>query len=244
MDAQTLQSLITVSGVVLSAIVAATVTIALRKSEESKKRETALFRLKDPLIFAVEDLLSRLENITNQNFMYYYESGTVRQKFYAIESTTFRIARLFAMTEMARINLLFVDRMGRKESTKIYKFLIQVERKWASDSSHDNFMWFSDEQRAIGGLLITRISDNMVLCISYAEFLKEFPAGKSDLFDELRKDVKTIDVSRPEIFDRLMGVRNELFSLLNFLDPRSELARRIKKRNANVRKTKLTNELT
>ena len=189
MDAQVISSVIALSGVFVSVIASTFITKSIQNRKEIDEEDRALFRFIEPLRLATIDLKSRIINIIEKDFAYYYKHGTERQKTYYIESTIFRIAQFFALKEIARANLYYVKKR-KSNISKIYEKLEYIERRWAYHKYNNDLLYcFSDEQKEIGGYMIEINHENIQTCIKYSDFRIKMKEGRFVLIDALRQQL-------------------------------------------------------
>ncbi len=212
--------LIAVAGVLVSAGVAAWVSLRVQANSERQARAKIVFRVREALASAAFDLQSRLHNIHEGHFLSFYNGGSETDRDYSENSTVFRIAQYFCWAEIIRLEIQFIDLDRQKSTRRLNDVLNELGRRWASDKYTSSFRYFSDEQRAVGEAMIRqRPTGNE--CLGYGEFLKEFTGrGEHALFDALHKDFKIISGESKLTGKRLADIQRLLIDLLDLIDPK------------------------
>jgi hypothetical protein len=211
--------LIAVIGVVLSAAVAAGVSVFLQRNAEKQARARSVFRVREALATAAFELQSRIYNIVDSDFLSFCNSNDEGEHTYALDSTIFRIAQFLCWREIVRRDIQYIDMSNDLKTKELYVILGKISRLWASDSSRSAFRLFTDEQRAIGEAL-TDIRNDQLECLGYLEFQRQRQwSGASIIFNKLRIDLTEIAKKNDrQEFRRIVSLQWALLELLNLLD--------------------------
>jgi hypothetical protein len=196
-----------------------------REQKEADRRlaaEQLVRRYRDPLVFAADQLLSRIENVRDNGFLEKY--GRVRRD-YVVASTTYAVAEILGWIELFRQNQQFLD-LGEEQATRrTNECLGALGRAFSTDTITDaaglpaTFMIWRQEQRAIGELMIAGVGDQ-ARCIGYATFnAKLADRAFARWFESLLRDV-TAAIDEPErAVPRLIELADAATVLIDHLDP-------------------------
>lgn len=143
------------------------ILIADRRSEA----KVALDRFRGPLLDAAWQLGDRVHNIRNRGLLGYMSGGRADD----VKMTTlFRLAYYMAWREILRTQVQLL-RFERAEDTKLVStFLNDVTWVLASDRVDSTWPLWSDEQRAIGELMIVQSSATSPTVRGAASFRSEY----------------------------------------------------------------------
>jgi len=178
------------SDAVIAAIVAGVVSLLVtfgkvlwdadqKKKERRLAAREKLDRYREPLLTAVDDLGSRINNIRNDGFLFYLHArGRERT---ALLGTLFLFAQFFGWTEILYGSF---DRLRfeRDNSTKAVADVLRnigrtlavdrLDKADPSDSMTTQLMIWREEQRAIGEIM--RAGDDPPGCMSFDSFAGEY----------------------------------------------------------------------
>lgn len=189
-----------------------------RASREKRQldAEAVLSRYREPLVAAAYDLQSRLYNILHNNFLAIYGRRESERRDEAITSTLFRFAQYFGWTEILRQDIYSWKFTEDADTRAVGELLQEVQDLFRTDLYSPEFMLWSDEQRAVGELMIVP-DGSAKTCIGYARFIEIYKDGLAhwlNRFEEhLRKRTKSPD-------ERLSYIQGALRRLVIQLDPR------------------------
>jgi hypothetical protein len=183
--------------------------------------ERVIARFRDPLMHAAYDLQSRIYNILKQDFLgRYYARGSPLEKDYAVQNTVFLVAQFLGWTELIRQEVQFLDLGSDVRTRELRTLQDSIYTQLQSDKLGSHFRLFAGEQRAIGELMVDRLSAPAPpRCIGYAAFLQGRPSGLDDWLDPLRENVRQISRDPSQSLPRLVAVQHSLIDMLQFLDP-------------------------
>ena len=191
--------------------------LARQERAEREKREleaeAILSRYREPLVAAAYDLQSRIYNILHGEFLSTY-GGTERGD-EAIKSTLFRFAQYFGWTEILRQDIHSWKFTDDADTRAVGELLDEVKRRFQTDEYDLAFMIWSDEQRAIGELMIKR-DDGSKTCLGYARFVEIYDESLKRWLGRLEQNLRDGATANDE---RLSFVQGELRELVIRLDP-------------------------
>jgi hypothetical protein len=175
--------------------------------------EDVLARYREPLAAAAYDLQSRIYNILRLDFFDKWANGKARTDA-AIESTLFRLAQYFGWSEILRRKIQFLSFPEDEETRNVARLQAEIVRCFLTDSYGTGLMVWSDEQRALGEMMIVEENGD-VLCMGYARFQKRCDDTFSVHREWLRKEI-----AEPGVNDRLLDAQHLLCDLVETLDSR------------------------
>ncbi len=188
------------SEAVVAAIVAGVVSLLVtfgkvlwdarqKKQERRLAAREKLDRYREPLLIAVDDLGSRINNIRNDGFLFYL--GVRGRERTALLGTLFRLLRSIGRT-------LATDRLDRADP---------------SDATTTQLMIWREEQRAIGEVM--RAGDDPPRCMSFDSFVSEYDSRFATWFETFASQLDPASTPRR---DRLAKLQRLLASLIRKLD--------------------------
>ena len=191
-----------------------------REEERRIEADRLVRKYRNPLVFAADELRSRVRNITGERFLERYGKSE-----YVIVSTSFVIAELLCWMEIVRQEMQFLD-LGDVDQTRrlnqaIYSIgrCLATDRLRGVDGQTALFMLWRQEQRAIGEQMIDR-SAGVARCIGYAAF--EERRGEFEgrpWFRRLFDDAQALAHAQTLAFPRLPKLRDAAVELIRVLDP-------------------------
>jgi hypothetical protein len=184
-------------------------------------------RYRDPLLYAANDLQSRIYNIIERDIVSMLRTGDEEQQSYVVNSTLFLIAQYLGWVEAIRRGVQYLD-LGDDERTRGLVHLVAVIRRSFSSRhlfTELPFHIYSAEQRAIGELMLRgRLDEHsggmLWRCRGYADTcdkLERRPNFKS-WFAQLNCDVRALADDQKTSRARLVGLQRALIDLIDFLD--------------------------
>lgn len=196
--------------------------INLKEADRRREAENLVRRYREPLVFAADQLVSRIENIRDNWFLEKY--GQSRRD-YVITSTTYAFSELLGWMELLRINQQQLD-LGEEQATRrMNERLAEVGRTLSTDSILDEsgrpaaFMIWRQEQRAIGELMIDGTAER-VRCIGYARFTESLSDPRfADWFERVRTDASEAVENPSCALPRLTRLTEAVAALIDYLDP-------------------------
>jgi hypothetical protein len=201
----------------------------LRREQASNKSrlEQVVNRYRDPLLYAANDLQSRIYNIVERDIVSVLRTGDEEQASYVVNSTLFLVAQYLGWVEAIRRGVQYLD-LGDDERTRVLVHLLEMIRRSFS-SRHlypeSPFHIYRAQQRAIGELMLRarldgHSGDMLWSCRGYADFcekLERRPDFKS-WFTRLNCDVHGLADDQKTSRARLVGLQHALIDLIDFLD--------------------------
>jgi len=173
--------------------------------------EDVLTRYREPLAAAAFDLQSRLYNILRLDFFDRYGDSHPRADD-ALTTTLFRLAQYFGWTEILRRDIQFLSFPEADETRRVAQLQTEISKSFLTHAYGAALMIWSDEQRAIGELMIVE-EHGKVLCMGYATFRERC----GDTFAEWRERLHS--ERRDESAQaRLRDVQHLLCELVETLD--------------------------
>ena len=211
------------AGGVIAAIVSAYVAIRQARLAEEITRlryqldrearaEEVLARYREPLAAAAFDLQSRLYNILRLDFFAKFGGNERAEE--ALRTTLFRLAQYFGWTEILRRDIQFLSFPTDSETRRVAELQDRIARCFRDDGYGAELMIWSDEQRAIGELMIVE-EHGKVLSMGYASFRQRC----EDTFAPLRARVLA-ELEEEAAQARLREVQHRLCDLVETLDSR------------------------
>jgi hypothetical protein len=228
-DAATFGVIAGLLGTGVSAVVAVRQNRADAKLEETKSEleakmheRTTMFdreveaadvlaRYREPLAAAAFDLQSRLYNILCKDFLALYADDPVRSE-EAVTTTLFRLAQYFGWTEILRRDIQFLAFPEADDTRKVAHLQSQISKCFLTHVSGRAMMIWSDEQRALGELMIVE-EHGKVLCMGYANFRGQCAGPFAPWVERLRGELRD-----PAASARLHDAQHALCELVETLD--------------------------
>jgi len=175
------------------------------------RAEEVLTRYREPLAAAAFDLQSRLYNILELDFLGKF-GGTHARAEEALRTTLFRLAQYFGWTEILRRDIQFLSFPEAEETRLVSQLQSDIAKRFLADRYGPALMIWSDEQRALGELMIVE-EHGKVLCMGYAKFR----AACDDTFAPWCERVRD-ELAQESARDRLREVQHLLCDLIETLD--------------------------
>jgi hypothetical protein len=196
---------------------------AQRAEDRAAEAERLVRRYTEPVVYAADQLVSRVDNMLNTQFLRQY--GATRRE-HVVHSTTFAVAELLGWMELLRQDQQFVG-LGEEDSTRRLNealarigFTFSTNTITGPDGRAAPLMLWRQDQRAIGEVMIDW-HEGSGRCLGFARFVErlEDDAGFRRWFDRLLADVEaTVDDHEPAR-PRLTALRDAAKGLLDLLDP-------------------------
>jgi hypothetical protein len=218
-----------VAGVVSLVVTGGRIWWESRQAREQRRlaARERLDAFREPLLTAVDDLGSRINNIRNDAFGAYLNGGERERT--AVLGTLFRFAQFFGWTEVlygsgGRL------RFESDASTRVVAdTLFRIRKALASDDydrlrEHDfrttRLMIWQEEQRAIGELM--QVDAATPRCVSFDSFVTDYEARYARWFETFASELR-----QPSVPDsnRLAKLQDELAQLVRELDVDAILVR-------------------
>lgn len=165
-----------------------------------------------PLLVAAYDLGERIDTIRSGDFAACLGADEDRRQA-TLRTTSFRVARYFAVFQALRPTLEFIEARGDVETRAVADLLETIGSTFAADtldrvegSCGARFRFWREEQQTIGGLTLTDASDDRLVCINYASFVDEYERRYASWFSSFVSDLGAQDAGESERFERLHGL--------------------------------------
>jgi len=209
---------------------------AQAKTEEQKKTaQDSVHKARRALLISAMRLLAEIHNIQHRDFFDYLRDD--ERKEIAMQSTLYDFSKYWCLSNKLylEVDLLHSnnDILG-SDSQRISTKLNEVTRACATDSLSKNLMIWTNEQRAVGELML----DDTGQPLGFCAFTKEYTTGKdwglkkwlkkfeADLWKlenstsllRAKKETVASETIRKEINTRLTKLGNSLSGLLHLLD--------------------------
>jgi hypothetical protein len=193
-----------------------------RRTQRAEDAEEVLKRYREPLAAAAYELQLRLHNILCKDFLGSCGADHERRA-KAEETTLFRLAQYFGWSEILRRDIEFLSPPKAPRTQKAVALKTRIADCISGSSGELGLTIWTDEQRAIGELMIVKEHDR-VQCMGYARFHQEYDARFAEWCDRLRAEL-----TRGEGRPRLIEVHNLLVDLVTTLDVGVQYTRNLEK---------------
>lgn len=200
------------AGGVLAALVSGFVVLRRYRLERRQRAEEVLARYREPLAAAAYDLQSRLYNILELEFFEKFGDGERAEE--ALRTTLFRFAQYFGWTEILRRDIQFLNFPNDQETRRVAELQESVSQCFRDDDYGHELMIWSDEQRAIGELMIIE-EHGKVLSMGYAAFRQRCDDTFAPWRMRMRGELPTESARA-----RMRDIQGHLCDLVETLDSR------------------------
>ncbi len=187
-------------------------TLLQDRLDRERRAEEVLTRYREPLAAAAFDLQSRLYNILKLEF--FEKFGDNERAEDALRTTLFRLAQYFGWTEILRRDIQFLSFPTDEETTRVAELQEEIAQCFRSDDYGTELMIWSDEQRAIGELMIVE-EHGKVLSMGYAAFRQDCDGTFAPLRNRLHTELHTEAAQ-----ERMRDLQHGLCDLVETLDKR------------------------
>jgi hypothetical protein len=207
-------------------------------SQRAKRAETLdlMARYRDPLLWAVHDLRSRVRTILDEEFLDRYlvdaedpilGSGDAFMRPYARRHTMFVLAQYLGWVEILRRDVGFLDLGDRTRNRQLVELLSVIRRVLFASDLDPVFHVPTGHQRAIGELMIApdHAMPGYGRCIGFAAFCRRLEADHTfaSWFERIEAGITGYADQPEQDCNRLAELNLRLSGLIEFLDP--DLAR-------------------
>jgi hypothetical protein len=195
-----------------------------RSLDKADRLEAVVAKYREPLSRTAFDLQSRLFNIVDQGFLWFYYKGCERERAYVANNTSYVLCEYLGWIELLRREVEFLDLGDLERSRALAQLTGRIDSVLASDRDDwaKELRLFRGEQRAIGErMLIESPSPDGVALrpMGYAAFVDRIGDPKFDQWMAMvRSDVDAIALASTPNFSRLRDLQNSLVDLVKFLD--------------------------
>ncbi len=181
-------------------------------------------RYRDPLLWAVHDLRSRIRTILDEEFLQrYLINGDDFMRPYARRHTTFVLAQYLGWVEILRSDIGFLDLGDRRSNRKVVELLSIIRRVLFAADLDGIFSVPTGQQRAVGELMIKgeERAAGRVGCIGFAEFCRRLDDEPAFACWLARIEEGVVGYARHAAgrSERLEELNARLSDLIDFLDP-------------------------
>jgi hypothetical protein len=176
------------------------------------RAEDVLTRYREPLAAAAFDLQSRLYNILRLDFFAKFGTGDRAED--ALTTTLFRLAQYFGWSELLRRDIQFLSFPEDEDTRRVAQLQSDITRCFLRDDYGPALMIWSDEQRALGELMIVE-QHGKVLCMGYATFRDRCDDTFAPWRERLRRELADESAEA-----RLRDAQHLLCELVETLDVR------------------------
>ncbi len=189
-------------------------------------------RYRDPLLWSVHDLRSRVRTILDEDFLGRYlvnaqdailTSGDVFMRPYARRHTMFVLAQYLGWVEVLRRDVGFLDLGNRHRNRKLVELLSTIRRVLFAVDLDPAFHVPIGQQRAVGELMIEpqRTTPGQGQCIGFATFCLRLDNDRDFAvwFDRIEAGIVGYAQHPEQGCNRLVELNARLSDLIEFLDP-------------------------
>ena len=170
-----------------------------------------LTRYREPLAAAAFDLQSRLYNILRLGFFDRYGDSHPRAE-EALTTTLFRLSQYFGWTEILRRDIQFLSFPEDDDTRRVAHLQSEISKCFLTHTYGQAMMIWSDEQRAIGELMIVE-EHSKVLCMGYATFQKSCDDRFAGWRERMRRELRD-----ESALGRLRDIQHLLCEFVETLD--------------------------
>jgi hypothetical protein len=185
-----------------------------RSEERLLAAKEQLDKYREPLLTAAEDVLHRVRNIRERNFLVYLQSTQEQRRQLALLGTLYLLGKYWATVEHV-YRAVALRRFETETETKgVAGLLSEIASTFASDQiDGSRLMVWRDEQRAIAELLQPATADGL-LSIGFASFVEDYPTRLEPWFSQLAHDLQAIGVEGSQRLARLQDLLEQLVQQL------------------------------
>ena len=220
-------AVISLIGSIISAGITALVTLHSDRAKQLSESEKLVAKYRDPLLLASMDLQSRLFNILEQDFLFYYDDASRRD--FVTLYTAFLVGQYFSWTYILRRQVQFLRFSTDKNNQKLSHTIEAIQSSFSSDgygSDEELFMLWRGQQMAIGEIMTVNEGGEL-LCTRYSTFVEKFKSEDvafREWFDPIMEGITRLveaqsgDGRLPA--NRLRRLQHLILDLVDILDPR------------------------
>jgi hypothetical protein len=240
------QEWLTVVPVLIStagALISVAISRRAARVERLSAAEELVTRFREPLLYAIFNLETRIYNIIELDFFgrFLGENSTDSEKEYAVLNTLYVFGQFFCWVDIMRRESQFIDPINDRKN-RAYLAKIEAVFEAISDSINIRekcFRLFRGEQRALGEVMLVPVEASKpgfpkLGCMTYPSFVQSLNDEQTARwFRRLREDIEEIrkDVGRRD--GRLRLIHHRLIDLIDILDPDAwRIPSRLRKRLA------------
>lgn len=181
-------------------------------------------RYRDPLLWAVHDLRSRIRTILDEEFLQrYLVDGDDFMRPYSRRHTMFVLAQYLGWVEILRRDIGFLDLGDRRRNRKVVELLSIIRRVLFAADLDGVFSVPTGQQRAVGELMIRgeEVMPGRVTCIGFAEFCRRLDDEPvfAGWLAPIEAGIVGYSHRAAGRSERLEELNARLSDLIDFLDP-------------------------
>lgn len=225
-------ALITAAAALIVSLISVPLSYLINQLTRRAKTLDLMGRYRDPLLWAVHDLRSRVRTILDEDFLGRYlikaedailADGDVFMRPYARRHTMFVLAQYLGWVEILRRDVGFLDLGDRRRNRKLVELLSVIRRVLFAVDLDSVFHVPTGHQRALGELMIApdHASPGQGRCIGFATFcrLLENDHDFAAWFERIDAGIALYAQNSAHANDRLAELNTRLSDLIEFLDP-------------------------
>lgn len=183
-----------------------------RRQDRSLAAREVLDRYRRPLLAAAYQLERRLDNIRRRGFLGYLHAEPHRAEV-AMKGTLYRFAVYLGWRELLSRELTYLDFENSERTRDVLDRLDEVRAKLSSSRfDHQRLMLWTEEQSAIGGLMLTSTGTPGV--IGFETFFEQYEESFDEWFGSFAEDIGDAGASST----RLRELETALRKLIDTLD--------------------------
>jgi hypothetical protein len=232
MSAGIVVALITSCAGLAVAVLSVPLNYAVSQRARREQTQDLMARYRDPLLWSVHDLRSRIRTILDDEFLTRFllngedqilQDGEVMRA-YARRHTMFVLAEYLGWVEIIRRSVGFLDLGDQRSSRALLEHLSIIRRVLFALDLSPVFHVPTGQQRGIGELMIVPDQDGggrSWRCIGFAEFCNRLDASPdfAAWFERLDLGITNYASHPAKNHDRLEELSDRLTQLIDFLDP-------------------------
>ncbi|MGW7081592.1 hypothetical protein ACWGH2_37170 [Streptomyces sp. NPDC054871] len=219
-------SVAVVSGMtaLLVAVLAVPLNYWLNSRTRRDRTRDVMAGYRDPLLWSVHDLRSRLVSIMEDGFLGRFMESDEARAAYALRHTMFVVAEYLGWVEILRRSVSFIDLGDRHRNQRLVEHLSLIRQVLFARDLDPPLRVLYGYQRAIGELMIapdTATEGRTSRCLGFAQFtaLLESDQQFQEWFAPLRQSIIDLANHPERGTSRLKELESQLAELIDFLDP-------------------------
>lgn len=190
---------------------------AVREEDRALKARKIIDDYRKPLLQSCVQLAQRIENIRYRGFLIYLKDDHPHRIEVASKSVLYRFASYMGWRELLARELTYLDYENGEQTRAVLRQLDNVRARLASsrldvDNGKPRFMLWTEEQRAIGGLMLRT---DGVGVIGFETFFSRYEDTFALWLEPFASDLMSPDAAHSE---RLGEVATALDELIRTLD--------------------------
>jgi hypothetical protein len=232
MNAEIAVALITSGAGLAVAITSVPLNYALSQRARHDQTQDLMARYRDPFLWSVHDLRSRIRTILNDEFLTRFLINGEDQilpngdamRAYARRHTMFVLAEYLGWVEIIRRTVGFLDLGDQRRNQRLLEHISIIRRVLYASDLNPVFHVPTGQQRGIGELMIVPDREGEERgwrCIGFAEFCERLDTSPrfATWFERLDRGITSYASQTGKNHDRLIELSTRLTQLIDFLDP-------------------------